>query len=161
EEDGEHDHRQQRLRNGPADAENRLDVTNEEVSPDEVVEEIPLRGELVEVRPRRASLRVDRRHRAIVDRVVSHGRFPAVAKRLEPAHPRRTGSAGLPATTAPAATSVVTTLWAPTIAPSPMVTPFRTIAPNPSQTRAPITTGAWSIPVRSPPTCSAFQSASR
>src|SRR5678816_2842700 len=39
--------------------------------------------------------------------------------------------AGLPATTAPAGTSFVTTLPAPTVAASPMVTPQRIVAPEP------------------------------
>src|SRR5258708_3268467 len=38
---------------------------------------------------------------------------------------------GLPATTAPAGTSLVTTLPAPTVAPSPIVIPQRMVAPEP------------------------------
>ncbi len=45
-----------------------------------------------------------------------------------------TNRAGLPTTTAPAGTSLVTTLPAPTTAPSPMVTPGRTVQLAPIQT---------------------------
>src|SRR6266481_3564033 len=49
--------------------------------------------------------------------------------------------AGLPTTVVPGGTSRVTTLPAPTMASSPMLTPGRTIAPPPIQTLLPIRTG--------------------
>ncbi len=49
--------------------------------------------------------------------------------------------AGLPATTAPAATSLVTTLPAPITVRSPIVTPGQMIDPPPIQTSSPIVTG--------------------
>src|SRR5207302_3212150 len=51
-----------------------------------------------------------------------------------------------PVTTAPAGTSLVTTAQAPTIAPSPMVTPFRMVARAPIQTPSPMRTGRLSRP---------------
>jgi len=50
--------------------------------------------------------------------------------------------AGLPTAVAPGGTSRVTTLPAPTIASSPMLTPGKTIAPPPIQTFRAIRTGA-------------------
>ena len=49
--------------------------------------------------------------------------------------------AGLPTTVVPGGTFRVTTLPAPTMASSPMLTPGRTIAPPPIQTFLPIRTG--------------------
>ncbi len=54
--------------------------------------------------------------------------------------------AGMPATIAFGGTSFVTTAPAPTIAPSPMVTPGRITDFAPSQTSAPIVTGAERLP---------------
>ena len=67
--------------------------------------------------------------------------FTDIAYPAEALRPSRTTSlAGLPATVAPAATSRVTTLPAPTIAPSPMLTPGNRIAAPPIQTCSPIST---------------------
>src|SRR5437764_14786025 len=46
---------------------------------------------------------------------------------------RRSTLAGLPATTAPAGTFLVTTLPAPTVAPSPITIPQRIVAPEPME----------------------------
>src|SRR3954453_961701 len=48
----------------------------------------------------------------------------------------------MPATIAPAGTSLLTTAPAATTAPSPTVTPLRITARVPTQTRSPMTTGA-------------------
>ena len=51
------------------------------------------------------------------------------------------GRAGTPATSAPGATSRVTTAFAPTTALSPMLTPPSTVTPRPIQTLRPISIG--------------------
>jgi len=53
----------------------------------------------------------------------------------------RIGTAGTPTTTAPAGTFRVTTAFAPTVAPSPIVTPLSTTAPRPIHTSLPIVIG--------------------
>jgi hypothetical protein len=54
----------------------------------------------------------------------------------------RIGIAGTSATVAPAATSRVTTAFAPTVVPSPMVMLRMTMAPRPIQTSRPMAMGA-------------------
>jgi len=56
--------------------------------------------------------------------------------------------AGTPATTALAGTSLVPTASAPTIAPSPIVTPGTTVTAAPSHTLQPIVIGAGSMSAR-------------
>jgi hypothetical protein len=51
------------------------------------------------------------------------------------------GIAGTPATVTPGGTSLVTTAFAPTVAPSPIVTPPRTVTPRPIHTSLPIMIG--------------------